>query len=82
MTYYPAPAERVVKLPAMTADEADRLLDLLEAITVAIRARAAPWHDPLDLPLDAALEVAYPPSAEQLEADQAELDRVDSITDA
>ncbi len=75
MTYYPPPAERVVKLPVMTPDDADRLLDLLEAIAVAIRARVDLWHDQqLDLPIKAALEIADPPSEEQLQADQAALD--------
>lgn len=77
MTYYPPPEERRIELPVMTPDDADRLLDLLEAFVAALRVRTDRWHDQqLDLPLDAALEIAFPPSDAQLAADQADLERL------
>lgn len=78
MTYYPPPQVRTIELPLMTPDDADRLLDLLETIVGALRARADAWHEQqLYLPLHAALEIAFPPSAAQLARDQADAERLD-----
>ena len=46
----------------MTPDEADHLLQLVNAIASAIYTRWEEWtEEQLDLPLPAALEVAVPP---------------------
>lgn len=77
MTYYPPPEARRIELPVMTPDDAHRLLDLLETVVEALRDRVDRWHEQqLDLPLDAALEIAFPPSDAQLAADQADLERL------
>ena len=77
MTHYPSPPERLVALPLMTPDEADRLLDLLETVVQALRHRVDEWHeDQLDLPIDAALDVACPPSEAQLARDAADAERL------
>lgn len=77
MTYYPPPQQRTIELPVMSPDEADRLVDLLQTVVEALRSRVDRWHDEqLDLPLDAALEIAFPPSDAQLVADQAALERL------
>ena len=80
MSHYPSPKERLVALPLMSSDEADRLLDLLETVVHALRQRVDAWHeDQLDLPIDAALDVACPPSRAQLAADAADADRLSAL---
>ena len=62
MTYFPPPEKRTIVLPLMTPDEADRLLQLVDAIASAIYARWEEWaEEQLELPFPAAMEIAVPP---------------------
>mgnify|MGYP006289659909 FL=1 len=64
----------------MTPDEADRLLELLETVVHALRHRVDAWHeDQLDLPIDGALIVACPPSADDPARDADDVDRIPTV---
>ena len=82
MTYLPPPEKRTIELPLMTPDEAERLLQLVDAIASAIYARWEEWtEEQLDLPFPAALEIAAPPhpTEQARDDDDAHVSRVPNV---